>query len=67
MQFLSSSCRSPTRSKACGSDPVGASIEGLSQYFIVLGTFAVVLTPLSLLAFALAVRRTRVTGTLGQY
>lgn len=45
----------------------GASIEGLSRYFIVLGAFAVVLTPLSLLAFALAVRRTRVTGTLGQY
>jgi ABC-2 type transport system permease protein len=45
----------------------GMSIAELGQYFIVLGAFAVILMPLSWLAFALAVRRTRATGTLGQY
>ena len=45
----------------------GASIAQLGRYFIVLGAFAIVLMPLSWLTFAFAVRRTRVTGTLGQY
>jgi len=45
----------------------GASIADLGRHFVVLGAFAGILMPLSWLAFALAVRRTRVTGTLGQY
>lgn len=45
----------------------GASSADLARYFIVLAGFAVVLMPLSWLSFALAVRRTRTTGTLAQY
>jgi ABC-2 type transport system permease protein len=45
----------------------GKGIAELGQYLIVLGAFAVVLMPLSWLAFVLAVRRTRVTGTLGEF
>lgn len=45
----------------------GVSIAELGQYFVALGAFAVILMPLSWLAFALAVRRTRADGTLAQY
>lgn len=43
------------------------SISALGEYFAILGAFVLILMPLSWLAFALAVRRTRADGTLAQY
>jgi len=45
----------------------GLGVAELAQYFLVLGAFVVVLMPLSWIVFAYAVRRTRVTGSLGHY
>jgi ABC-2 type transport system permease protein len=45
----------------------GKGIGELARYLVALAAFAVVLLPLSWLAFARAVRQARLTGTLGQY
>lgn len=46
---------------------VGACAGDLFTEFIALAVFAVILCPLSLWAFAVAVKRAKVLGTLGQY
>ena len=46
---------------------LGAGPAELGTELLVLGVFALVLFPISLWAFQLALRRAKVTGTLGQY
>jgi ABC-2 type transport system permease protein len=45
----------------------GAGVGDLTQTFLVLGAFIVLLMPLSWALFAHAVRHTRITGSLGHY
>jgi ABC-2 type transport system permease protein len=45
----------------------GSGLRDLTDYYLVLGAFVVVLMPLSWSLFAYAVRRTRETGSLGHY